>query len=430
MSISVFALAAVLLGAASVHGQPASAPLDVSLCDLVQAPENYDHKRVRLRGNVDLQFENFTLDHTECGFNDSVHAVWLEYGGDEETSTVYCCGDHSKKPGSAVHIEGQSIGFVRDRSLDLFVSRLNAKRQALPNGDSCPGRACYLYDVTATLTGVFLAEPSGQGPELGGYGHMGCCHLLTIEQVSDVSTTRTAAPAGETYRCSTETRQAPPELGRQLVDAQAAPCLDGYAACEKNSRGLFTIAADYWGDPADTNRGSPTGWVVDGDRQSSEWMSADLVLKYKLTLPYPTPVPASDQLKVALAREHCEALTAPAPPDATTSCRTYKYGPFIPGEAPAAGPSAHGDVVHVGPKLLAQRAATMQVVLADHLSMTCDTSVAGADFEFGFCYGASSDGLQRVQVAFSRTARIDGGDSALWTALRTEITTCRIRTEP
>jgi hypothetical protein len=257
MNIAVLVLAAMLLSAVSVQGQSAPAPLDVSLCDLVQAPENYDHKRIRLRGTIHLQFEDFTLDHTECGFNDPVQAVWLEYGGDEETSTVSCCGDHSKKPGSAVRIKGQSISFVRDRSLDQFVSRLNARRQALPNGQSCPGRSCYLYDVAATLTGVFLAEPSGQGQELGGYGHMGCCHLLTIEQVAEVSTTRTAAPAGGTYRCSTQTRQAPPELARQLVDSGAAQCLDGYAACKKKSRALFALAADYWGDSADTNRDSP-----------------------------------------------------------------------------------------------------------------------------------------------------------------------------
>jgi hypothetical protein len=161
-------------------------------------------------------------------------------------------------------------------------------------------------------------------------------------------------------------------------------------------------------------------------------MSTDLVLKYNLTLPYPTPIPAaaSDQLNVALAREHCEALTAPAPPDATTSCRTYTYGPFIPGEAPAGGPSAHGDVAQVGPKLLAQSAASMQAVLADHLSMTCDTSDADTGFEFGFCHGASSDGLQRVEIAFSRSARMDGVESAPWTVLRTGITSCRIRTEP
>jgi hypothetical protein len=168
----------LLLLAPTCHAQT---PVEVSPCDLVQHPQTYDNKLIQIRDRVSIAFEDFSLETTGCG--EKFRSVWLAYGGDEPTPTMSTVNDQSRAPGSVVKVHGRSISLVHDDSLELFKRRLSAVRVGVPGGN--------LYEVTATLTGVFFAASQD-----GGFGHLHCCHLFVIQKVDAVEARRTSVPAG------------------------------------------------------------------------------------------------------------------------------------------------------------------------------------------------------------------------------------------
>jgi hypothetical protein len=185
---------------------PQETPIDVSPCDLVKDPPKYNQKLVRVRGNVGLAFENFSLYSTEC--LDADNDIWLEFGGDVEAPTVYCCDDHSREPQTSITVEGFEIRLLKDGVLYEFFRHLTAARETNPNGDECYGTECNLYAVTATLVGRFFSGGRWEREDgkvfYMGYGHLGCRSLLAIQAVQEFEATRTAIPEGD-FVCSGET---------------------------------------------------------------------------------------------------------------------------------------------------------------------------------------------------------------------------------
>jgi hypothetical protein len=98
--------------------------------------------------------------------------------------------DSFRKPGSDIKVNGISYGIKKDDSFRKLYALI-----AAGHGDKAD------YSVTATLTGVFLAgEESKSAKGFGdyvGYGHLGCCALLVITQVSD---TESVPPANLNLR--------------------------------------------------------------------------------------------------------------------------------------------------------------------------------------------------------------------------------------
>jgi hypothetical protein len=127
-------------------------------CDLANNPAMYNKQIVQVRGRVLVAFEDFTLATPDC-HGQGQRWIWLTYGGDEPTPIMSTVNDQERRPGSAPKIEGQPVLLQRNQSLELFKNRLAAQRIGAPGENGCYGRACYLYDVTATITGVFLAAP-------------------------------------------------------------------------------------------------------------------------------------------------------------------------------------------------------------------------------------------------------------------------------
>jgi len=100
-------------------------------------------------------------------------AVWLEYGGKVKSGTVYCCGVTATRdrPEQLV-VENIPVPLIDDayfRKLDELIK-------------SSDGSI-----VHATIVGRFFAGKPLQLIEgARGYGHMGCCTLLAIQQVLSV----------------------------------------------------------------------------------------------------------------------------------------------------------------------------------------------------------------------------------------------------
>lgn len=152
-------------------------------CQILENPEAFNGKMIRVRGGVSVSFENFTLDTSHCkpDKNDWRIWIWLEYGsGPEKHPTIWCCGNIDPRKDEIAVVQNQDF-----RKFYEYVGAMNTKSGC---GD------CYRYDVTATLTGRLdygereLTNPDGQKVMLGRFGHMGMSELrLVIQSVSDLA---------------------------------------------------------------------------------------------------------------------------------------------------------------------------------------------------------------------------------------------------
>jgi hypothetical protein len=112
-------------------------------------------------------FEDSAISDPTCG---SRFGIWVEYGGKSVTGTVYCCGangDRSRP--SELNVDGIPIPLIDDALFRKFDALLHEKPETM---------------VHATVVGMFFAGRPGSAGR--GYGHMGCCSLLAIQQVLSV----------------------------------------------------------------------------------------------------------------------------------------------------------------------------------------------------------------------------------------------------
>jgi hypothetical protein len=146
--------------------------LKVSPCQLKKDPAFYNHKLVEVTAFISRGFENFTLFDPTCS---EWPDTWLEYGGLAASGTMYCCGDTAERtrPKPLV-VENIPITLVDDERFRLFDKLLHRPPDSV---------------VRATIAGRFFSGEKIKYPAReawGGYGHMGCCTLLAIEQIVSV----------------------------------------------------------------------------------------------------------------------------------------------------------------------------------------------------------------------------------------------------
>jgi hypothetical protein len=285
----------------------AQEPINVTVCDLITAPEKYSGKVIRVSSRVNLAFEDFSLAQPGC--EDANPGVWLIYGGDAPTPTASTVNDLSRKPGSVIKVNGIPIPLVHDAALKFFRQRLGALRDT-PIGNR-PCYDCYFYRVTATLTGVFFAAKR-DGQMFEGYGHLGCCHLLAIEQVADVSAERTAIPMGGKFKCSTTKLELSSDEALRL-QALDKPCgTVDYKRCNDLRAQQMFAAASAFGDSIHAEDGEVAVAEQDGDSTKYGWESNDKLRAYSLTIKSLVPTNAqSNAASGVITKTTCTALIAP-----------------------------------------------------------------------------------------------------------------------
>jgi len=149
-------------------------PVRVTACDLKANPAAYNHRVVEVTGFVSHGFEDFGLFDPSCP---SWPYVWLEYGGTKKSGTMYCCGVSAERsrPKEFV-VEGIEVPLTTDEHFDAFDTLIHNPPDTV---------------VRTTLVGRFFAGKETRFPngevEWRGYGHMGCCSLLAIQQVISVA---------------------------------------------------------------------------------------------------------------------------------------------------------------------------------------------------------------------------------------------------
>ena len=279
-----------LCGVASSQTLSEEAPVRVDPCELQKDPLTYNHKLVSVRSRVTLAFEDFSISPT-CSYPGRRGGVWLELGGDAGPQTMYCCGDHSWPKNEDIKIVGFAIPLKRDVNLEQFLRLLSAKRNRAPDGGPCYD--CNYFRVWATLTGRFFAggwdiAKEGQAFPQAGYGHLGCCSLLVIQEVTDVAGERIEITSGRQFSCrrrkwalvSDKATRARPvqeaaddaELWRTQDCLRVATEAVGMIAKEWNSLVPATTPEIYQD--------------VSGkyERAKGSWVSSDLLLKYDIEL--------------------------------------------------------------------------------------------------------------------------------------------------
>ena len=182
--VTFFALCVLaMIALPRVTSGQSSLPVSVSLCELLKNPKAFDRKDIQVRGRVNLEFEDFTIYDLKCN---NYTDVWLMLGGDVATPIMSMWGDTERTPGRNISFSGKEYTLVKDASFHDFIKHVTAREKKRPQ-----------YRVTATLAGEFFAENPKQDSRLighmPGFGHMGCCRLLIIKQVSDVESKRIAA---------------------------------------------------------------------------------------------------------------------------------------------------------------------------------------------------------------------------------------------
>lgn len=150
----------------------------MSACQLKNDPSAYNHQLVEVTAFVSHDFEDFTLFEPTCP---SWPAVWLEYGGTAKSGTMYCCGvTADRRRAKELTIENIPITLLENDQFSEFDKLIQPPFRSDRHGSI----------VHATLVGRFFAGREMQvknGSYWGGYGHMGCCSLLAIQEVTSVS---------------------------------------------------------------------------------------------------------------------------------------------------------------------------------------------------------------------------------------------------
>ena len=165
-------LSILLCLARAVRAQ--EAPLDVPYCALAQDPASFDGKMIRVRGTLSVGFEDFTLVNKDCKTNQD---IWLEFGGDVPENEASSINERFRNRGLEIQVNGVGNKVKKDDNFRRLYALISARHEISP-----------IYTVTATLLGFFAAGTkttwaNGQ-TGFSGYGHLGCCSLLVISDVS------------------------------------------------------------------------------------------------------------------------------------------------------------------------------------------------------------------------------------------------------
>jgi hypothetical protein len=145
-------------------------PEKASICQLKADPAAFNHKLIQVTAFVSQGFEDFTLQDPSCG---SWPDIWLEYGGEAASGTMYCCGvTNSRTRPKQLEVENVSVPLIEDENFRKLDSLVQVTGGYATAHGTIVGRF---------FSGKEISYPNGK--HWGGYGHMGCCSLLVIQQV-------------------------------------------------------------------------------------------------------------------------------------------------------------------------------------------------------------------------------------------------------
>jgi hypothetical protein len=232
--------------------------VDTTVCDILNNPQSFNGKIVRIKGTAVASFDQFVVKGAECGINVNKN-IWLSYP--EGTKA---------KAGPAAMVQVQparnfagELPVVQRTPVELDKNNKDFKQfdslLATPyrKGGMCLG--CNKFEVTATLVGRLDAvekagvqrDKAGKIIGFGGFGHMNTyIARLVLQSVSDVTSKEIDYSQA---LASTKDDTAPEKIGPDPV-AAARALADSYAASEQQGQQLRR-AAYAFGKPNEHNTG-------------------------------------------------------------------------------------------------------------------------------------------------------------------------------
>lgn len=155
-------------------GEDQEHPVKIGICELISNPGLYDHKLVRVTGQVSRGFEDFTLRGRSCG---DYFPLWLEYGGPQPAEVTFCCADQNQENGpngkDPLYVDGIETSLKKDRKFKRFDKITKKLDRDETVGVTLEGRVF--------SAGTYTSE-SGEVVEFG-YGHFGLHSLFVIQRV-------------------------------------------------------------------------------------------------------------------------------------------------------------------------------------------------------------------------------------------------------
>jgi len=407
---------------------PSSSPTHVTVCQLENQPENYDHKLVEVSGRIYFGKFDFVIDG-KCEPHGYVR-VWLDIGGDiVSPAQFWDIGNFlPKQRGVDVRVRGVTVPLVRDPLTEQFVSDVGAIRLQKPNGEGC-GSECLFYEVTATVRGVFFSGVKG------GFGMEQCCHLLVVERVTSLSSKRTAVPAGGTYTCATERWQPSPA---ELETLSAIPA----CSLRANFNGCLAIAAKHWGETIKPNGGleNPRGWI-----------SPDMTLYYGFSGGFVQKSGQTTEMtpSSSFTRQVCRASSPPYLASGHVSCGFYrsflqedKNAALALQEKVDAGQETWraSDMAQVAWLAYDEQRKQWNLDAATEAKLSkCEPWPAGRDDQgkqqqWGYCTWLTPDDMQEITVQLHKPGYLDKHDGELkevvWVAQTVEVNLCQAKPSP
>jgi hypothetical protein len=283
------------------QAQPNASPREVEVCQILSDPNAFDGKMVRFRGRLEFEFEGHNVNDLACGPALLHTSVWWTYGGEPLLA---------REP-ELKDVQGLTSPVLKDAQFEEFGVRTRAYRRSKPDGEPCHShQECAFYDVVATYTGRFFAGKMRPGrTQAGGFGHMGCCHLFVIEQISDVEARRTSVPDDDRkFSCAATTWQSE-------FPVRTVPNLDAHLAANKQF--LIGQARAHGDEALIESMESDSPWHFLGLTGSLAWSSSDLLTTYTAQfpqLPHSKKAKRHDTAALAapivmnVSREHCDPV--------------------------------------------------------------------------------------------------------------------------
>lgn len=145
--------------------------INTNICEVATSPATFNHELIKLSGIVTHEFGLFTITDDNC--KPHLSSIWLEYGGLIATPSVYKQQSTEQTRSTPLVVDGLSTTLVDDSLFKKF------DKKVMDLSSPSPFRA--------TLIGRYFAgheeEPSPGFKIWGGYGRLGCCTMLVIQQV-------------------------------------------------------------------------------------------------------------------------------------------------------------------------------------------------------------------------------------------------------
>jgi len=170
-----------VIAAAGSHGaraQQPETPIRTTLCLIRRDPAAFEHKLVEVTATASHGFQNSGLSDPACPWaQDRGTAFWFEYGGLVTTGTRYSEGTAAPSRPVPLTVDGIVIPLMEDEPFRLFDKRLH---------DPYPNRGGIVSVDATVIARVFARRMDDRLSGIrfwGGYGHLGCCVLLAVQQI-------------------------------------------------------------------------------------------------------------------------------------------------------------------------------------------------------------------------------------------------------